>query len=296
MTFKEKWLEAVGKKNSVLCAGLDPAEFEMGRKNKGLPELANKKQWALDYVESVAPFAAAVKPNIQYWVNYSPGTNDMEALVEIGRAVHDLGMVYIIDAKLADIGSTNDAGVFNHSRKDFDAVTVAPYAGNMEEIGKQAKERGISAITMCLMSNPEYQREKNMLVPITEEETGDYSVGDIPFDGNQHYVKRYKYLANSARKFGLDGIVIGAPSTKNHIKESELESANYYAGPEILVLLPGIGDQGGEAEKIWRYRDPEKVIVNVGRALMLPNGSNSTPEQQAETAKQYRDMLNNLRS
>jgi len=29
---------------------------------------------------------------------------------------------------------------------------------------------------------------------------------------------------------------------------------------------------------------------------MLPKGSNSTPEQQAETAKQYRDMLNDLRT
>ena len=28
-TFREKWLEVVERKNSVLCAGLDPAEFEM---------------------------------------------------------------------------------------------------------------------------------------------------------------------------------------------------------------------------------------------------------------------------
>ena len=29
MTFRERWLEVVARKNSVLCAGLDPAEFNM---------------------------------------------------------------------------------------------------------------------------------------------------------------------------------------------------------------------------------------------------------------------------
>ncbi len=37
-SFREKWLEAVKEKNSVLCAGLDPAEFGMGRGEKGLPK------------------------------------------------------------------------------------------------------------------------------------------------------------------------------------------------------------------------------------------------------------------
>jgi len=299
--FKDKWLEAVEKKNSVLCAGLDPAEFGMGRGEKGLPNLTDKRDWSLKYIEAVAPFVAAVKPNAQYWVDQSIDpkvrANDMKTLVEIGQLVHENGAVYILDAKLADIGSTNDAGIYHHNKKGFDAVTVAPYAGNMAEIGKQAKERGIGTITMCLMSNPDYQKEKDMLVPLSEEERDPYRGMDIEFSNDfVPHVKRYKFLANSAKSFGLDGIVIGAPSETNHIKEEELETARYYAGEDMLVLLPGVGEQGGEAGIIWKYFNPKNVMVNVGRSGMFPKGSNSTPQEQAEAAKYYRDMLNRLRA
>ncbi len=93
----------------------------------------------------------------------------------------------------------------------------------------------------------------------------------------------------------MDGIVIGAPSPKNHIKEEEIETVRWYAGDKMLVLLPGVGTQGGEASSIWKYFDKKNVIVNVGRSLMLPKGSNSTPQDQAEAAKKYRNMLNELR-
>jgi len=79
MKFLEKWLEAVNKKNSVLCAGLDPAEFEMERGEKGLPEGIDKKEWSLRYIEAVAPYCAAIKPNIQYW----KGGGDLKDLQDI---------------------------------------------------------------------------------------------------------------------------------------------------------------------------------------------------------------------
>jgi hypothetical protein len=37
------------------------------------------------------------------------------------------------------------------------------------------------------------------------------------------------------------------------------------------------------------------VIVNVGRAVMFPKGAASTPADQAEAAKMYMNMLNELR-
>ncbi|MFH1586195.1 MAG: orotidine 5'-phosphate decarboxylase / HUMPS family protein [archaeon] len=291
MKFKDKWYDAVEKKGSVLCAGLDPAEFDMGRGEKGLPEGLDKRDWTMDYLEAVAPSCAAVKPNLQYWVGDG---YDMDTLEDVFIRSKDLGMVVISDSKLADIGSTNDAGIYNTLHR-ADAVTVAPYAGNMAEIGKQAKNRGIGAITMCLMSNPEYAREKNMLVPLTESESAQFREMDLVSISGVNHVQRYKYLANGAKQYGLDGIVIGAPSDKNHLTEGELENARMYVGGDILVLLPGLGHQGGEAEMIWKYFNKENVIANVGRSLMFPNGSNSTPDEQAKTAKYYMEMLNKLR-
>jgi orotidine-5'-phosphate decarboxylase len=289
MSFREKWLEAVEKKNSVLCAGIDPAEFDMGRGNKGLPEDVNKKQWALRFIEAVAPYCAAVKPNLQYWKE----EGDMGALFHMVSLAHSLDMVVIDDSKLADIGSTNDAGLFYSALKGFDAVTFSPFAGNIGEAARQGRDRGIGVIAMCLMSNAQYAAEKNALVPVNH---ATYNQEDIVRVNGTAYAKRYITLAHDAQAYMLEGIVIGAPSPDNHIKDEELKKASVYAGPDMLVLLPGLGAQGGEAEKIWQHFSPKNVIVNVGRSLMLPNGSNSTPEEQAETAKNYQDMLNRLRA
>lgn len=88
----------------------------------------------------------------------------------------------------------------------------------------------------------------------------------------------------------MDGIVIGAPSEKNHIKKEEIATVRRYVGDEMLVLLPGVGEQSGEASAIWEYFGPEHVIVNVGRSLMFPKEGN-----RDKTAEKYRDMLNGLR-
>lgn len=290
MSFKEKWLAAVEQNNSVLCAGLDPAEFAMGRGKKGLPERVDKKSWSLAYVEAVAPYSAALKPNVQYWKD----ADDMAALAEIVELSHRLGLVVIDDSKLADIGTTNDAGMYHSANKGFDAVTIAPYAGNMDEATIQGQTRGLGVITMVLMSNAEYAQEKNMLVSL-DDMFKTYDQRDLVLrTGDQFFTKRFIHLAWQAGRNDLDGIVIGAPSPNNHINGEEIAAVRRYTGKQ-LVLLPGVGDQGGEAEAIWRHYNLDAVIVNVGRELMFPQGSSSTREDHQAAAKQYQEMLNALR-
>jgi len=297
--FREKWLEAVDKKSSVLCAGLDPADYGMGRGEKGLPEESYKRDWTMSYIEAVAPHAAALKPNRKYWKMGRHediwGSLDQEILEAAVKRAKDLGMVVIEDDKYPDIGSTNDAGFYASQQLGVDAVTIAPYAGNMEEAVRQGHERGLGVITMCLMSNPEYAIEKNMLVPV--DDTMPFANRDlVNVDGRGPYVPRYVYLAQQAQEHGIDGIVIGAPSYKNHIKDEEIRRVGGYVDDNMLVLLPGVGAQGGEAGMIWRHFGSRSVIVNVGRSLMFPNGNKSTPEEQAETARKYQEMLNELRT
>ncbi len=294
MTFRDKWLTAVDAKNSILCAGLDPAESEMGRGNEGLPERTNKLEWALKYVSAIAPFSAAVKPNINYWKE----NDGMHSLREIVDLAHSLGLVVIDDSKLADIGDTNDAGLYHSKSKGFDAVTIAPFAGNLKQAAAQAKARDIGAISMCLMSNPEYEREKSKLVPIDDTLFSTFlhlTSNAVRVIDEQAYVLQYVYLAYEATIYGVEGIVIGAPSDKNHIKDYEIKRVSDVASSNTLVLLPGLGKQGGEAQTIMRYFDKDSVIANVGRDLMFPSGSYSTPQEQAQRAQQYQKMLNELR-
>ena len=143
-----------------------------------------------------------------------------------------------------------------------------------------------------LMSNPEYEDVKNKLVELDTSQIIDYHRGDM---NEKLEVRQYIQLAQNAQAFGLDGVVIGAPSDKNHISDEEIARVRDYLDNERLILLPGVGAQGGEAGKIWGYFGPNNVIVNVGRSAMLPNGSNSTPQEQREAAKHYQGMLNKLR-
>lgn len=293
MTFREKWLEAVKEKNSVLCAGIDPAEVAMGRGEKGLPERKSKLDWVCEYMEAISSDCAAVKPNIQYFGD----CEDNNTLEEIPIRAHKKGLVAIQDSKLADIGETNDAGLFYVEYRTVDAVTFSPFAGNLESAVKDAHAREVGLISMCLMSNPEFKGEKNMLVPIEKKE--DYRAEDMLLwdtGGTANlFVKKYIQLAHDAKKYGVDAVVVGAPSPKNHISEKEISDVRHYIGEDMLVLVPGVGAQGGEAGILWKYFGPEQCIINVGRDLMFPSGSKSTPLQQTQKAKEYREMLNRLR-
>lgn len=305
MTFREAWQEAVERKNSVLCAGLDPADFEMGRGEEGLPKGIFKDDWAEKYIKTVAPHVAAVKPNFNYW----KGRDDGIYLDIITQLCKKFNIVLIDDSKLADIGDTNDAGLYYSKKRGFHAVTIAPYAGNMQQTAEAAKKRGISVITMCLMSNEEYGFEKNALMQIRKDDEilpehqiflDNSDVANVQrsirnltsLEGNrsESYVRRYIQLAHHAQRFGVDGIVIGAPSSKNHIQDFELQNVRAYVDNKMLVLLPAVGKQGGDASIIWQYFGRDNVIVNVGRDLMFPGAQ--TWEQKAEY---YKNMLNNTR-
>ncbi len=264
MAFADKWYQAVRQKDSVVCAGLDPAEFDMGRGGKGLPEGVDKGEWALEYVEAVAPYCAAVKPNMNYWKDIG----DMETLTKISKLAHKEGMVVIDDSKLSDIGSTNEAGVFYTGKHLADAVTYAPFAMNIKEVAEQGKQWNVGIIALCIMSNPEYAVMKNAIVK---------------HDGK--HMRMFEYIAMQCGEYGIDGVVIGAPSKdKNHITEEEIETAMQYLDNQV-VLMPGVGEQGGEALVA------NNVIVNVGRSLMFPGKDSSWDE----AGQYYKDMLNEAR-
>ncbi len=288
-TFTEKWLETVDKKGTTLCAGMDPPEYEEGRKLY-VPQGIAKRDFALRFVEAVAPNCAAFKPNQKFW----DGEGDAERLREVFQLAAAKGLPIIYDCKAADIGASNDEQFLHVQRREFDAVTLACYAGNMAEAAQQCINRGLAGIHMCLMSNPDYQREKNKWVEVKET---DYDTEDIKFIDDIPHVKQYIQLTHDAQYFGLEGVVVGAPSDKNHIKPEEIAKVSHYAGKGRLILVPGIGGkQGGNATALFQYFPKNNIIANVASGLMFPNGPKSTPKEQAEAAKQYFEEINKLRT
>jgi orotidine-5'-phosphate decarboxylase len=165
----------------------------------------------------------------------------------------------------------------------------------MKEAAGQGKDRGIGIITMGLMSSPDYLKVKNMWVDVSDD-VDNYAVNDIQaIDGKPH-ARFYMKQVRDANRFGLAGIVLGAPSSTNHITEEEVERVKYYSGDLLLKLVPGIGKQGGEVVMLAKHFNTNELIANVGRALMFPNGAYSGPEDWVAAAKEYKEMLNKLRA
>ncbi len=255
MDFRQKWLDAVQRKKSLLCVGIDPAEAAQRHGNQ-MPEGVSKTEWTRTIIEAVAPYTAAIKLNRNYFKDIS-----REAMRSLNDRIHALGMVSIDDSKLADIGDTNDAGIYHAKQEGFDAVTYAPFPGNTLQAGAQAKAHDVGLIPLVLMSNPEYRLMKTALV------------NGEPL---------YRFLAHQSAEAQAAGIVIGAPSPGNHITIEEISEVARIL-PEALVLVPGIGAQGGDIAPILRIFG-QRTIANVGRAIIYA-------KDPAQQAKEYRDMI-----
>ncbi len=245
LSFSKKWRTAQTQKNSLLCVGLDPTVSTEG-----------KLEWCLKIIKEVSPSAAAIKVNYHFVRDLQP-----EAVKRIAEEIRQQGMVSILDVKIADIGSTNKSGLL--CCKPFDAITYCPFPGNIAETVTEAHTQGLGVFTLVLMSNPEFAETKSF----KNEKGQTYS----------------ESLAEKATKFKSDGIVIGAPSPGNHITKEEIESIKKLY-PSGLILVPGVGAQGGD-EKLLIENWERNVIINVGRAII----NDANPSQKA---KEFQDLFN----
>ncbi len=266
-SFYERWHSLSSLKSSNIVAGLDPVSVAMGRK-VCLSKNTNILKWSINYINAVAPYVTAIKFNAGYFNS----TDGMMILERATKAAQGLGLLTIIDSKIADIDSTAEAWICNWKHLGFDALTVAPYAGNIEGVIKLAKKYEIAAISMGLMSNPEYKTEM--------------------YFQDTNGVSLWKNRVMRAVAAGVDGLVVGGTYTA---KDSVLrEFVDLTKNTKLLYLVPGIGAQGGKIGTFLQSGiDASRCMISVGRSLMFPDKNNASPNDQALAAKTFRDSFNN---
>lgn len=257
--FQKKWFTAKEKHNSVVVAACDPA-IHARKDGDTIPGDVSLYDWCMRYVTAVAPHVAGFKCNPAYYQS-EEGMRTLSAIADFAR-MH--GHISLIDAKVSDIGSTNDAWFAGYAALGFDAVTVAPYAGNIESSIADAHARGLGAITMGFMSNPEYVSEANF-------KDSDTSL----------ITSRVVRSVNA----GADGIVVGATKNPHDALLQEVLERTWKTG--TLYLVPGIGAQGGTVANVYASGiDAERVMLTAARSLMFPRGQHSSPEDQKYAAAQ----------
>ena len=266
--FMKKYQKARDEKNSILCAGFDPA-IPGQRPQNCIPEKYFSEGQSIedgilaffeDYLESVQDYCCAIKPNNQYIFHMG-----IKSYQKMNKMIHNQGLVSILDQKLGDIGSTNDAGFYWMKEMGFDAVTFSPFAGNIADSLKSAHNVGMGLITLTLMSNPDaIYFMKNGIV-----------------EGK----KGYEFIADSLNKHNGDGMVVGATG---HVTKDDIDTIRKLAGDDVVMLIPGIGKQEGDLNKVIEYGG-QNIMLNVSTGLLYSTDIKAS-------AKEYNEKFNKVRN
>ncbi len=241
MSYIDQLKSSAENAGNIVCMGLDPVLSV-------LPELsAPVRERISGYfseifrrmrLEGVVP--AAFKPNIGYYASLdSPRDEDFSGSLALADTFDLLetffpGVPVILDSKRGDIAKSSE----NYAEEAFgkwraDAVTVSPYMGSDSVLPFAREGKGVYILNRT--SNPGAADIQNMLTLDAVDEKELY-----PF-----YISVAHRIAHWASDHPGIGAVVGATSMK------ELgEIAEYYAGREIPMLIPGVGSQGGSASDV----------------------------------------------
>jgi orotidine-5'-phosphate decarboxylase len=234
-----------------LCAGIDPSAGMLAA--WGLPDTPDGlRTFGLTCIEAFTGVVPVVKPQVAFFERL--GADGLAALEDVLAAARDAGLLTIADAKRGDIGSTMSAyataWLDPASPLAADAMTVMPYMGlgALRPAFALAAARGKGVIVVTRSSNPEGRGLQSATMAsgasVEDELLADIASlnrGGLPVPGTV-------------------GVVIGATLAP---------SAFDLGGLGGVVLAPGLGAQGGDADSIGR------LFARCAAGTVLPSTSRS---------------------
>ena len=180
----------------------------------------------------------------------------------------------ILDVKRGDIGSTADMYAKEaFIRYNADAVTVNPYMG-FDTLKPFLDYADKGVIILCRTSNPNSGDLQNLVC-----------------DGKMIYEHVAIYARDKCNYNNNIALVIGAtyPEELQHIRQ---------LCPEMTFLVPGVGAQGGDVEKVVRYGcDAENLgmAINSSRGIIYASKGEDFAAASGNAAKELRDLINSFR-
>ena len=253
MNFRERLADAERLNESLLCVGLDP---DPARFPAGLTGDASRiYDFCARIVDATHDLVIAFKPQIAYFAAHRAEAQ-LERLIAHIRATAPRVPV-ILDAKRGDIGSTAEqSAVEAFERYAADAVTLSPFMG-FDSIEPYLRYPDKGLFLLCRTSNP-----------------GGADLQLQPLQGGKRLFEHVAELAAGAwNATGQLGLVVGATFPAELARVRQL-------APELPLLIPGVGAQGGDAaatvRSAWRQRGGATVapvIVNSSRAILYAGAS-----------------------
>jgi len=256
MKFEEKLSKIVGKNESLLCVGLDVDKEKIGSVT---PLEFNKK-----IIDETKDLVCAYKLNMAF---YETLGKEGYTLLEDTIKYIPKDIIIILDGKRNDIGNTAKKYATSlFETLNCDAVTINPYLGS-DGIKPFLDYKDKCSFILCRTSNSSAKDFQDL-------KTNDKSL--------------YVHVAEKIKQWNTNknaGAVVGATYP------NELKQIREILGKDAILLIPGIGAQGGDVEKTIKYgtnEEGENAIINSSRGIIYSN-------KPRESAKKLRDEINKYR-
>ncbi len=267
--FLERTDRSLARVGSLLCVGLDPDPGLMPRSLEASSERRGLRKFLDGIVEATLPATGAFKMQLAAFLNYGP--DGMDVLYETVRTIGGR-RITILDLKANDIPNTmrlyHDAA---YGRFGFDSVTLSPWMGK-DSLEPFASDRVHGTFLVAHSSNP-----------------GSRDLQDPARSRHPSWVEVVRWARRLQRTSGNTGVVIGATYP------GAVARARRLLGPSGLMLLPGIGAQGGALEASVRAgigRDGRGLLVAASRSILYASRGRDWPQAAAAAAGRLRDRIN----
>jgi orotidine-5'-phosphate decarboxylase len=275
-TFKTM-LEHGWQRDNFVCVGLD-SDYQR------LPEAVKRTgsiedavfTFNREIIDATHDLVCAYKPNAAFYE--ALGDAGLRALMRTVRYIKEnyAHIPVILDAKRADIGSTNTGYV--EAAFDVigvDAITVHPY------LGKEALAPFLNRI------------EKGIIVLVKTSNPGAGEFQDLPVGEAQEplYQVVARHVAHEWNTYGNCGIVVGATYP------SELRKVRAIVG-DMPILIPGIGTQGGEVEATVKAGVDSRgwgMIIHASRGIIFASNDEHFAGAARNATINLRDEINKYR-
>ena len=272
MGFREKLRQAVRSHQSWLCVGLDPDPAKLPKPLQGRDTIRAVEAFLAQIIEATRDLVCAYKPNSAFYEALGP-----EGFSLLRRLICEIipeEIPVILDAKRGDIATTARKyaeAVFE--ALGADAVTVNPYLG-FDAVEPFLPYADRAVFLLCRTSNPSARDLQDLMCRCAEPSN------EKPL---------YQIVAEKAKAWQTQskaelGLVVGATYPE------ELSVVRQIVGDEMLLLVPGVGAQGGDLERAVRAAanaQGENAIINVARGVLYA----SSGDDFAEAARREAERL-----
>jgi orotidine-5'-phosphate decarboxylase len=263
---KKELSQLIVAKQSFLCVGLDTDFHLIPKHLHKYPDPVFEFNKAI--IDATIDIAVAYKPNIAFYESMGVrGWESLEKTIKYLRQYKE-EVFTIADAKRGDIGNTSKmyAKTF-FEWLDFDAVTVAPYMG----------EDSVSPFL-------QYKNKWVILLGLTSN-TGS---GDFQFLETGG-IKLYEQVILKAQQWATPEqlmFVVGATHPESFRAIRALAPYNFF-------LVPGVGAQGGEFEKICENGLNAEcgLIINSARNIIYASDADDFAARARESALKTREPM-----